>query len=364
MQRRNTINGNCFGWWCHDVFRYAYAARWIQGPVVPKWSQRHDFSVGGSLMVTDTIGIIVAGSAGLSCASALKDRGYSPVILEKGRGVGGRLATRRTDSGFQFDHGAQYITAKTDGFQSVLARLRDEGVADDWPGAHREVIVGTPSMNAIAKSLAEGLDIRRNIRVTDLRAEGSAWRATTADSIFEFDRLVVTAPQPQTVDLLGVGHPLAKEISKVRMSPCWTLMATFADQHEIPFTSRSVPDGCLAWIALNSSKPQRPDANSWVVQAGADWSADNLEREPDDVAQELLLRLCGVLRMGPSNVVHAAAHRWRYARVEEPLGKPFCRNDAGTLYLGGDWCLDARVEAAWTSGRAIAEDLLEELHAG
>ena len=35
------------------------------------------------------------------------------------------------------------------------------------------------------------------------------------------------------------------------------------------------------------------------------------------------------------------------------------RDETGTLYLGGDWCLEARVEAAWTSGIAIAQDMLE-----
>ena len=245
-----------------------------------------------------------------------------------------------------------------------MARLGDARVADMWAGADREVIVGTPSMNAIAKALAAGLDIRRNTRVTDLRASEAGWCATTADGVFEFARIIVTAPQPQTLELVGEDHPLAGAISKVRMSPCWTLMATFADQHEIPFTSRSAPESYLAWIALNSSKPHRPDTNSWVVQASAEWSARNLEREADDVAQEMLLRLCGILRTDPSSALHTSAHRWRYARVEEPLGKPFCRNEAATLYLGGDWCLGARVEAAWTSGKAIAEDLIGKLNAG
>nr|WP_319382759.1 FAD-dependent oxidoreductase [uncultured Roseibium sp.] len=310
------------------------------------------------------IGIVGAGMAGLSCARVLHQHGYSPVILEKGRGVGGRVATRRTDEGFQFDHGAQFITARSADFRDVIARLSGEGTAGNWTGAEREVIVGTPSMNAIAKSLAEGLDIRRNTRLTELCADASGWRAATnLDSVFEFDRIIITAPQPQTVDLIGAEHPLSKAVAGVRMSPCWTLMAAFADQHDIPFTSRSAPDSYLAWIALNSSKPGRPDTNSWIVQASADWSERNLEREPDDVAQEMLLRLCGVLRLDPSSVLHRRAHRWRYARVEEPFGKPFCRNEAGTLYLGGDWCLDARVEAAWMSGKAIAEDLLGELNA-
>jgi renalase len=61
----------------------------------------------------------------------------------------------------------------------------------------------------------------------------------------------------------------------------------------------------------------------------------------------------------PSTVRYAAVHRWRYARVAVPLGRPFARDATGTLYAGGDWCLDARVEAAWTSGDAIANDIRE-----
>jgi predicted NAD/FAD-dependent oxidoreductase len=60
-------------------------------------------------------------------------------------------------------------------------------------------------------------------------------------------------------------------------------------------------------------------------------------------------------------VIHAAAHRWRYARVTAPLGQPFLRDASGSLYLGGDWCIGPRVEAAWTSGAAIADDLLAQM---
>jgi renalase len=36
---------------------------------------------------------------------------HAPIVFDKGRGIGGRLATRRAPDGRQFDHGAQYITA-------------------------------------------------------------------------------------------------------------------------------------------------------------------------------------------------------------------------------------------------------------
>jgi len=310
-----------------------------------------------------SIGVIGAGLAGLACADLLAKRGYHPVVFDKGRGVGGRLATRRTAAGFQFDHGAQFVTAKTAGFGEVLSQAREAGVAGNWTAADRNVTVGVPSMNAIAKSLAAGLDIRLNTRVTKICETANGWQIADRETETPFDHLVIAVPQPQVVDLIGKDHPLAAEIAHVTMSPCWTLMAAFPEHLRAPFSSRRAPDSCLAWVALNSSKPERPDKNSWVVQASADWSARNLERDPDDVARELLLRLCGDLRFEPTSALHVAAHRWRYAKVETPYGKPFCRNASGTLYLGGDWCLDARAEAAWTSGVAIAEDLLEHLDA-
>ena len=62
-----------------------------------------------------------------------------------------------------------------------------------------------------------------------------------------------------------------------------------------------------------------------------------------------------------TQVMHSQAFRWRYARVARPLGQPFACDEARTLYAGGDWTTEARAEAAWLSGSAIAEDLIAAL---
>jgi predicted NAD/FAD-dependent oxidoreductase len=43
--------------------------------------------------------------------------------------------------------------------------------------------------------------------------------------------------------------------------------------------------------------------------------------------------LCDRLGAAPDSVAHAAAHRWRYARVTQALGQPFLRSADATLYL-------------------------------
>ena len=70
-----------------------------------------------------SIAIIGAGMAGISCARALREAGRQVVLFDKGRAVGGRMATKRMALGeatIRIDHGAQYITARDGGFASLL----------------------------------------------------------------------------------------------------------------------------------------------------------------------------------------------------------------------------------------------------
>ena len=57
------------------------------------------------------IAIIGAGISGLSLANMLKDIA-NVKVFEKSRGFGGRVATRYSED-FEFDHGAQFFTIKT-----------------------------------------------------------------------------------------------------------------------------------------------------------------------------------------------------------------------------------------------------------
>ena len=84
------------------------------------------------------VAIIGAGMSGLACARRLVDAGLSPVVFDKGQGIGGRMATRRVD-GLQFDHGAQYVTAQDSGFAAVLRDIGVNAIAHDFAEVARLV---------------------------------------------------------------------------------------------------------------------------------------------------------------------------------------------------------------------------------
>lgn len=316
-------------------------------------------------MPVRSVAIVGAGIAGLACARTLAAHGVATRLFDKGRTPGGRLATRRVDldgHGIGFDHGAQYLTARGALFRATL----DAVDARPWIEGHRRV--GVPRMSAIPRALAEGLDITLGREVVEIAGGPHAWllrHATprrpggppgadvTEDGPFE--AVVVAVPAPQAAPLLeGPAAELRAALEPVRMAPCWTLMAAFRTPLDLPDHIRP-EGGPIAWAARDSSKPGRdPAVECWVVQAGAAWTRDHLEMAEPEARAALLAAFARLAEQALPDPAYAAAHRWRYALVERPLGTPFLWDGARSIGAAGDWCLGPRAEAAAESGTALA----------
>jgi predicted NAD/FAD-dependent oxidoreductase len=125
---------------------------------------------------TPRAAIIGAGVAGIVCANALQRSGFTATILEKSRGLGGRLAKRLRDNGVTFDHGAQYFTVRSQEFRRIVEQPVKQGCVDCWRPKRQETeptgvvdwLIGVPTINALVKPLADGLDISLNREVANL----------------------------------------------------------------------------------------------------------------------------------------------------------------------------------------------------
>jgi len=167
-----------------------------------------------------------------------------------------------------------------------------------------------------------------------------------------FDQVAVAIPSPQASGLLHP-HRFAADAARASVAPCWAMMLAFAEATSAPDLLR--PDaGPLRWIARDSSRPGRAALpECWVAHATPEWTREHLEQPPDAILAAL--RHAFVTATGISAAPsYAAVHRWRYALTETPLGVPALWDAAAGLGVCGDWCLGARVEAAFLSGRALA----------
>ena len=77
------------------------------------------------------IAVIGGGMAGLACANELARADAKVTLFERSRGLGGRLATRR-QANLAFDHGAQYITARSRPFLHYAETATRAGAMAAW----------------------------------------------------------------------------------------------------------------------------------------------------------------------------------------------------------------------------------------
>lgn len=308
--------------------------------------------------------IIGAGMAGLSAATALVQAGRDVIVLDKGRGPGGRMAARRTEIASEtvsFDHGAQYFTARDAAFRQQVEAWAKAGIAARWPAAGEDAWVGTPGMNAPVRAMGEALDVRWNMRAERLTRAGAGWLVEAGEHRFFASTVLVAVPAEQAQVLLAdVAPDLAALAGSVQSAPCWAVMAGFAGSLALaPDTFRS-GDGPISWAARNSAKPGRSGAETWVIHASPARSREVLDLPKEDVAALLLADFFAATGAAPAIPLHCDAHRWLYALPDPLAGEPARFDPMLGIGLAGDYCASPRVEGAWVSGRALAATVLQE----
>jgi predicted NAD/FAD-dependent oxidoreductase len=324
-----------------------------------------------------TVAVIGAGISGLACARSLADEGLEVTIFEKSRGVGGRMATRRSDSGLTFDHGAQYFTAREDRFLQFVNRWIHTGVVQPWTGrivslrarsVEREQaaitrFVAIPGMNALCTDLAQDLRIRFNTRIEPPVRHDHKWLLLDDDEneLGQYDIVIVSAPAPQAAPLLVGAPELADRAADVTMDGCWAVMAEFTERLSLDFEGAFVEDSPLSWIARDSGKPGRAaGTENWVLHASPKWTRDHLGAPGTSIVQELLAAFRHATGANDLPQV-ATAHRWRYAQPTAPLTDRCLIDRQQMIGACGDWCCGPRVESAMLSGLAVADRTLDLL---
>ena len=308
--------------------------------------------------------IIGGGMAGLSAATALAAAGHRIIVLDKGRGPGGRMAARRAEIGgaqVGFDHGAQYFTARDPAFREAVAAWEAAGVAARWPAAGTDAWVGTPGMNACVKAMAEALDVRWGLRAERLERSGAVWRIATGDQSFTAATVLVAVPAEQAAVLLAEPAPeLAALAGDVPSAPCWAVMAGFDARLPVAADTYRSDTGPVSWAARNSAKPGRGGVETWVIHASPARSRELIDLPKHEVAEILLADFFAATGAAPAVPQHLDAHRWLYALPQALRGEGARFDAALRIGIAGDYLHSPRVEGAWLSGRALAQAVLQE----
>ena len=348
--------------------------------------------------MTARLGVIGAG-AGAAAATYIIDHALPNAeitVFEKSRGVCGRAAARRRETGtaaYVYEYGANYLKDADDRVSSLIVGKFDEGLVEvegpiwtfDADGTMSEGRDGdarrwtyADGITRLAKHLfgATGATVERETRIVDLRHDGWQVADAVGDAYGPFDALLVNPPAPQTADLLretGVDavDRLGKVADAVEYRTVWTAVLGYDFEIDVPYYAlvNADKEHKVGWIGREECKPGHvPGGESiLVVQASPDWSIERYDRSPEQNVADLARHAAAII--GDQRLADPdwADHQgWRYALPDEDVQDEAVRAAARDgVYVTGDWVAgDARLHAAVRNGLETGDTVADSFQEG
>jgi renalase len=329
------------------------------------------------------IAVIGAGIAGLTCAQKLQQAGKTVVLIDKSRGLGGRLATRRL-AGTHADHGVCYLQPKGELFRQWSSKLVAAGILRVWTeGIHSlaaDGILQSPTKFApyyaapegatsIAKYLGRDLEIIGDRLITSIDPINNGWQLSSKDPEFALTakQVIFATPPAQALVIAKkeIDPTCIQQLSSIQFSRSITAIAVYPPTDQTAAAAISwqgiqcIEHPTLAWIGLDSSKQLNPTQPVLVIQSSA-YFAEQYFDAPDlaIIGQKLLDAIVPLIpTLTTPELIQV--HRWGYAFAQNPALEQFlAAQTTAPLYFCGDWCSGNRVESAYLSGLAVANQIL------
>ncbi len=321
------------------------------------------------------VAVIGAGLCGATAAAELVQSGYQVTVFDKGRAVGGRMSSKRTEAGY-LDMGAQYFTARSAAFQSQVQSWLQAGCAEVWNcttasltydeghstlerSADRQLrYIGTPSMQAPVKAVLADIPVIANCRIHRLERLQHSWSpvSESGERYADFDAVLLAIPPVQAQQLLlqsGLGELFVAQASL--LEPCWAvaLRAGASGQGDAIFCQHPK----LRFVSHQAKKVGRSDC--YIVHFNAMFSRENVQ-QPEEFwfkqASDIVQLELGI----DTEIEPIAAHRWLYASQNTELqATGIIALPEQQIWLGGDWSNGGRVENAYLAGLDLARSVMQ-----
>lgn len=319
--------------------------------------------------------IVGVGISGITAANQLQKNGLSVIIIDKGKGIGGRLATKRIQNGndkIVFDYGAKFIEGVSPEFQEVLSHLKENNIIKDWQlvidnqaesntkGSKK--YIGINSIREIALFLSKGLEILNDTKVIKVSWNNGEWETTTSGGeTYNSKNILLTLPVPQAMELLmnsEIFIPTDKEanLKKVVYDRCIVAMLTLSSSSLLKLEGGvQIKEEPISFITDNNLKGINKSKTAVTVEMTNSFSHRNWENNADEIAKKIIELSAPWIA---SKVIDYKIHKWKYSQPTISYNKHFeIIDEQKTLYLAGDAFLGNNVESAYLSGLNAAQEI-------
>ncbi len=321
----------------------------------------------------ESVAIIGAGMAGLTCATSLQLNVPEVVVFEQAVHPGGRMASQRV-KGIDFDAGLQYFTVQDERFSWSVESWQEEGLAAPWDGWFADLdhgnflrrdesiahYVSVPNMTALPAHMAALCQVEFGCRIRSIRRKDDQWQLEDqfGRDLGSFDQLVLAVPPRVARELLSdIDTRIKAQLEQATMTHTWSLLMAFEESTGLLFDAAYVSRSPLDWVARNNSKPGRGERESWVAVATPEWAEQYVnysDEEVEGLLFEAFDQAVGGLMVKP--VIRELKY-WPDGKAVHVAGEECLYDDEIGLGLCGDWCIGSRLEAAFISGLSMAGEL-------
>ena len=320
--------------------------------------------------------VVGAGISGLACAASLHAAGIDVAVAERGRAVGGRMASRRlrdTGSacdGRTVDIGASYFTASTPMYQDVVQDWIDRDLARAWTDtfhvADSDGVLGVRTgpmryaANAGLRSLLH--DLASRLPQVSVQCEVSSVRSDPGGLVVDervVDAVALCMPNAQAhriIDASVMTAEVESALTAVTYEPVIAVTLVFAQQCWNDFDGMFINDDpVLTWVANDGSR-RGDGAPVLVAHVNPVLAAHHLHDAPS-VVPLVIATVSRIMSLGQLPV-WTDAQRWTYAKPLAAHREAFHLQADSMLGLAGDaWADGPRVETAWLSGHLLGEQM-------
>jgi len=311
--------------------------------------------------------------SGVACAQALRERGVTVDIVERGRAPGGRMAAP-TVQGRRVDLGAAYFTVKDGDFAGVVDDWTGRGLARPWTDTFdvltpdgRDTSSGPVrfaapgGLRSLVRDLlpTDGIGDDARVGIRDDARVGIRYGAPVG-SLDELthDAVVLAMPDPQAARLAPDACDWVSYEPVIAVAAGWSHRSwTVADAAFV----NDDPD--VSFIADDGAR-RGDGAAVLVAHSTAARAQRHLER-PDDAIGPVLAAVRRLLAI-TDEPSWTHVHRWTFAKPAGTHGDaPFALlTSTRPLGVCGDaWSPTGapRVESAWMSGRRLGAALADHV---
>ncbi len=317
-----------------------------------------DHSLNNNLSIKNLI--IGAGIAGLTLAKRFESSGQDYLIIEKSRGVGGRMATRRLDLS-TFDHGAQFFKIRSDQ-KSFWGSFFGSPLTHLWFSEnHTDFYASRSGMTQIAKSLANKDQLLLNEKFLTVQKSPAGYIAKTESmKTILCENIYLTCPLPQSLQFLK-NSQISYDANLNQIQYAKALVGLF----EIHTKSQLIQNFNYAenltdfiYSLSNQFNKGTSQSLAFTITMQSDFSETHFD-QTDAINLELVAKsfIHFFKNLDPDNdffITKSELKKWRYSHPTTTYPKSFYEVDtAKGIYLLGDAFLKSSLVGSIQSAEAV-----------